>query len=238
MSLSATKASAGSQSSTAPRATGLNGRLLAGADRCGHWQRLRLGSRRRPSHEPVYATDSFTNTSFAAGDTVSVIDGVTCNATVRTGCSQPPAEVTVGPTPISVAVDEQTNTVYVTNYDFELGNTVSMINGAACDSASTSGCAQVPPTVTVGYGPEGVDVDQASNAVFVGDSTEDTVAKFNGIHCNGIDTSGCPQTASQVTVGGIPLFLAVDQATGAVLVPNVADNDVSVLARPNHMFNQ
>ena len=97
--------------------------------------------------------------------------------------------------------------------------------------------AENPPTVTVGYGPEGVDVDQASSAVFVGNSTEDTVAIFNGYHCNGIDTSGCPHTASQVTVGGSPLFLAVDQATGTVFVPNVADNDVSVLARPNHMFN-
>ena len=112
-----------------------------------------------------------------------------------------------------------------------------MINGAASDSVSSSGCGLVPPTVTVGYGPEGVDIDQASGAVFVGNSTEDTVAIFNGHHCNGMDTSGCPQTASQVTVGGFPLFLAVDQATGIVFIPDVADNDVSVLALPNQTFN-
>jgi DNA-binding beta-propeller fold protein YncE len=178
----------------------------------------------------IYVSDTFSNAEYAPGDTISVLDGAACNATVTSGCNEPSEAVTVGLAPWSIAVDEATDTVYVTNYGPEFGDTVSMINGATCNSATTSGCDQVPPTVTVGYGPMGIDVDQATGTIFVGDNTQDTVAICDGTRCNSTDTSGCPQTAPQVPVRGNPSLLSVDQATGTVLVPNLADNDLSVLS--------
>ena len=64
------------------------------------------------------ALDEATDTLYVAnlqGSTVSVIDGATCNATDQKGCSRPPATVTVGKGPYALAVDEATDTVYVTD---------------------------------------------------------------------------------------------------------------------------
>ena len=50
----------------------------------------------------------------------------------------------------SLAVDPATDTIYVGSFD---DNTVSVINGATCNGTDTSGCGQVPATVTVGSVP-------------------------------------------------------------------------------------
>ena len=59
-----------------------------------------------------------TATSGGANE-VSVFNGATCNAATTTGCSQPPALMTVGATDgctfVAVAVNETSNTIYATN---------------------------------------------------------------------------------------------------------------------------
>ena len=96
------------------------------------------------------------NTPFA-GNTVSVINGTTCNATNTTGCGTPPQTITVGPaftTPIGVAIDQATDTIYVANLQNGEGSgTVSVINGATCNATTTTGCGQHPRSVRVGFGP-------------------------------------------------------------------------------------
>jgi len=57
----------------------------------------------------VYVTDS--GTSGEGGDTVSVINGATCNEHAGSGC-RVLATATVGTNPFTVAVDQATNTVY------------------------------------------------------------------------------------------------------------------------------
>jgi DNA-binding beta-propeller fold protein YncE len=59
-----------------------------------------------------------------SGDTVSVIDGATCNAQVTSGCDQTPPTITVGETPDDVAFDPATDTLYTTNLS---GDTVSVM---------------------------------------------------------------------------------------------------------------
>ena len=182
------------------------------------------------------AVDEATDTLYVAdlrGSTVSVIDGATCNATDQKGCGRPPATVSVGHGPYALAVDEATNTVYVTNPSTSGGgDTVSVINGATCNAVAQSGCNQSPATITVGTAPLGIAVNPTTNTVYVtaagenaftnGGGLGDTVSVINGAGCDGADTSACGQSPAQVTVGTAPWGIAVDPSTNSIFV---ADND-------------
>ena len=89
------------------------------------------------------ALDEATRTLYVAnsGDnTVSVIDAATCNARVHSGCGAPAPALPVGISPRRVAVDELTNTVYVTNAG---SDSVSMLNGRTCNGRVRTGCGTV-----------------------------------------------------------------------------------------------
>ena len=165
------------------------------------------------------AIDQATNTIYVANtgeNTVSVINGATCNRTNTSGCGQDPPTVTVGGGASLLAVDPATDTIYVGSFD---DGTISVIDGSTCNGGNSSGCAQVPPTVTVGSFPDGVAVDQATHTVYVANGNDTTVSVIDGSRCNGTDSSGCGQTPPTVDVGGNPVELAVDQATDTVYVP-------------------
>ncbi|HEY2125844.1 MAG TPA: hypothetical protein VGH77_01520 [Streptosporangiaceae bacterium] len=145
--------------------------------------------------------NTVTDTIYAAnpgnsgnGDTVSVIDGVTCNGTDHSGCGRAPATVKVGSGPFGVAVDQTSNTVYVSNNN---DGTVSVINGAGCDSRVTSGCGRAPVAVTTGAGAApaagGVAVDHGLHTAFVINGDDNTLAAINTQTCNGTVTSSCGQ---------------------------------------------
>src|SRR5262249_61725706 len=82
-----------------------------------------------PVTHTVYVTD-------LGAQTVSVIDGGSCNAKNVTGCKHRPATVDVGETPGGIALDSRTNTIYVTG---ETSNDVSVIDGKSCNARTTSG---------------------------------------------------------------------------------------------------
>ena len=84
-------------------------------------------------------------------NTVSVIDGRTCNAGDTSGCGQTPATVTAGTGAFAVAVNQVTETIYVANRN---DNTVSVIDGRACNGSNTAGCGEDWPTVAVGASPQ------------------------------------------------------------------------------------
>ncbi len=111
------------------------------------------------------AVDQRTDTVYVVNtgsNTVSVIDGRTCNATVRSGCGTVET-IPVGSGPNVDAVDEKTDTIYVANFG---SNTVSAIDGATCNSMVTSGCGKTPPVVHVGSGPQGLGVDAKTDTVY------------------------------------------------------------------------
>jgi DNA-binding beta-propeller fold protein YncE len=86
------------------------------------------------------AVNSLTDTIYVANtevNTVSVINGATCNASVHTGCGQHAPVAAVGVSPRRVVVDELTNTVYVTNAG---SNSVTMVNGRTCNGTVHTGC--------------------------------------------------------------------------------------------------
>ena len=130
-----------------------------------------------------------------AGNTVSVIDGATCNAANTTGCGQPPQTITVGPaftTPNGVAIDPATDTIYVADLQNGEGSgTVSVINGATCNATTTTGCGHTPPAVTVGFGPGGHRLRPRQPTVAVTNIEDTSVSVINAATCNATITTGC-----------------------------------------------
>jgi YVTN family beta-propeller protein len=173
------------------------------------------------------AIDQLTDTIYVAnmGDnTVSVIDGATCNGTNRAGCDQAPPVVTVGNSPNGIAIDQRTDTIYVANNG---DNTVSVIDGATCNGTQTVGCGHTPRTVAVGNSPYPIDVDQRTGTVYVGNIGDSTMSLIDGNTCNGQATSGCPQAAPAVPVAQLSFGIAVDQQDGAVYITSIVDNNVA-----------
>jgi DNA-binding beta-propeller fold protein YncE len=173
----------------------------------------------------IYVANGYNdNGPSAGGNTVSVIDTRRCQAQDISRCRGPWPTITVGNLPSSVAVDEVTDTVYVTNVG---DNTVSVFNGATCNATNTSGCGQTPATVPVGEYPIGLYADPANHTVYVpnsdngaGDST--TLSMINSATCDAADLTGCPTTEPPtVDVGSAPFDVVVDQSTHTVYVGTV-----------------
>jgi YVTN family beta-propeller protein len=175
------------------------------------------------------AVNDVTDTIYVANgnsNTVSVIDGATCNATIRSGCHRAPRQVKVGVSPQGVAIDQTTDTIYVTNNG---PNTVSVINGATCNATRHSGCGQTPPTVKIGHAPFGLAVDAATDTVYAENTGDNTVSVIDGATCNATRHSGCNQKPPTMPTGGLPFIgVAVDQATDTVFLGSVIASDIDV----------
>jgi DNA-binding beta-propeller fold protein YncE len=178
--------------------------------------------------DTLYATNIFG--SNGPGDTVSVINGATCNAAVTTGCANTPPTITVGSVPEGVALNQRTHTIYVANNNDQ---TVSVIDDATCNATNTSGCSQTPPTIPLTGSPAAIAVNQATNTIYVlNPGTPGTVSAIDGATCNARVSSGCDHVPPTITVGNdtpAPTGLAVDQRTDTVYVDNTADDTVSVI---------
>ena len=177
------------------------------------------------------AVDRATNTIYTANgfngeDAVSVIDGRTCNAAKTSGCGQTPAKVTAGNGAFAVAVNEATKTIYVAN---RRSNTVSVIDGRACNASHTAGCGQDWPTVAVGASPQALDVNEATNTIYVTNTNDNTVSVISGWTCNGSNHSGCSQTPPAVAVGAGPRAVGVNELTDTIYIGNGFDGTVSVV---------
>jgi DNA-binding beta-propeller fold protein YncE len=193
-----------------------------GCDRT--WPTVSVGS-----FPQAIAVDKRTDTIYVANlneNTVSVINGATCNAATSAGCGLPPATVTVGSSPAALAVDQRTDTIYVANGN---DNTVSVINGATCNGTDASGCSHTPPTIDVGNGPADVAVDPVTDTVYVTNGNDGTLSVINGATCNGTDTTGCGKTPATDTVGPSPNQLAVDSATDTIYVANLGDQTLALI---------
>ena len=173
-----------------------------------------------------------------------MFNAATCNATSTTGCGQAPAVLKIGDSggarfgsALTLAVDQATNTLYATNVVTTTvpfgGDSVYVINGATCDAATTTGCGQTPATITAGFNPWGIAVDQATDTIYTANIADGehpgTVSVINGATCNGTDHSGCGQTPPTVAAGFGAIGVAVDPATNTVYVANIQDTSVSVI---------
>jgi YVTN family beta-propeller protein len=191
-------------------------------------------------YRPVtIAIDQATDTIYvvnSADGTVSVINGATCNAQNTSGCSHQLPTVKVGSNPVDVSLDQATDTVYVANWGNGTGTTVSVIDGRTCNGQVTSGCGQIPATVTIGTAPAGVIVDESADTVYaatVAPSGAEAVWVIDGATCNATTASGCGHKPASVTVGAgsadYNVAFAIDQATQTLYVANWKDNTLSVI---------
>jgi YVTN family beta-propeller protein len=195
----------------------------------------RSGCRARPATvrvgvEPQFlAVDETTNTIYVANvlsDTISVIDGRTCNAHSSAGCGHVRASIPVGPGPFALAVDDATHSIYVT----DLGaRTISIVDSATCNAADVAGCRRAPVSVDVGETPGGVALDSRTDTVYVTGEFSNDVTVIDGASCNATTTTGCRQSPLRIRAGPGARGIAVDEATDTIYVANTVANTVSVI---------
>jgi YVTN family beta-propeller protein len=163
----------------------------------GPWPTITVGNRTLGDLPSGVAIDRKTDTVYVTnvGDnTVSVINGATCNAEDTTGCGQTPAEVPVGPGPLAITEDPANHTLYVANS----GNTtLSMINSATCNATDLATCPTTPPpTANVKAQPLSIGLDEITHTVYVTtfSSTHRALmgwAVLNASACNATVQTGC-----------------------------------------------
>jgi DNA-binding beta-propeller fold protein YncE len=182
--------------------------------------------------DTIYVANFDQKNSPFAGNTVSVIDGTTCNATTTTGCANPAKTIILGPaftTPAGVAIDQATDTIYVADLqNGEAPGTVSVINGAICNATITTGCGQTPPTVRVGFGPASIAFNPANRTVSVTNIEDTSVSVIDAATCNAAITYSCSLTQPKFPVGRAPTAVTVNPAVGTVYVSN-GDGTVSII---------
>jgi DNA-binding beta-propeller fold protein YncE len=173
------------------------------------------------------AVSAATNTIYAAnsgpvnfnGDTVSVINGATCDGTNHSGCGHLAATAKVGPGPAGITVNDRTHTIYVANNAFgDSPGTMSVINGATCNGTHTVGCHRHFPVMATGVAPLLVAADTRTGILYVTDAGSAAVTILNGARCNAIVTSGCGAAPGKQPVGSQPFGLAINPRTNTIYV--------------------
>ena len=170
------------------------------------------------------AIDSNTDTVYvvdASLGAISVINGATCNATDRSGCTptstllaDPSGPATVGPAAV--------------------GPAGVRLDSATCQEQAAPGCGGTVKTVHVGTFPDGIAVDPVTDTVYVtnqGDSPSHpghTVSVLDGATCNGVQSAGCGRVAT-LQVGRGPGSIALDDATRTAYTVNEAAGTVSMI---------
>jgi DNA-binding beta-propeller fold protein YncE len=178
-----------------------------------------------PATHTIYvANGNNANGPNAGGNTVSVIDARHCQALDVSRCTGPWPTITVGNQPSTIAIDQATDTVYVTDTG---GDAVSVFNGATCNALVTSGCGQRPATVPVGLAPLGIYADPANHTVYIANSNNGqggstTVSMLDSATCNATHLAACPaQPPPTVDVGADPDDVDVNLATHTVYVTTI-----------------
>lgn len=173
--------------------------------------------------DTVYGSNGGSAASdFTDGNTVSVINGATCNASDHSGCGHLAATATVGAQPAGIAVDEHTNTIYVANIaDGDSPGTVSVINGTTCNGADTTGCGRHFPTAATGIAPVQIAIDTRTENLYITDIASAQVTVLKGARCNAEVSSGCRTATREQAVGSQPDGLAINPRTRTVYVTSL-----------------
>ena len=171
------------------------------------------------------------NTSFNNGS-VAVINGATCNAKVKSGCGQSPAQVPTGSDPTFLALDGSLHTLFAIN---DTDETISEFDTRFCNGTVTSGCSARPHNETATFNPpesggtpNTFALDPETGTVFVVNVGGQSFLQAESIrHCNAVDSSGCRLEAPSASN---PEFLTVvDQTTNTIYAGNSFLPQIDVL---------
>jgi DNA-binding beta-propeller fold protein YncE len=97
-----------------------------------------------------------------------------------------------------------------------------------------TGCQQAPGQTTVGPTPEGVQVNQATDTVYIADLRNGegpgAVSAVNGGTCNGTITVGCGTRPAPTTAAGFGTTgIAIDTTTDRIYATGIQDTSVSII---------
>jgi hypothetical protein len=121
-----------------------------------------------PATDTIYVTN-------ANGNTVSVINGATCNAQTISGCAQS-APVPVEQLPDGIAVDQQTDAAYITSI---VDGDVSRTDGRACTPTHIPpDCRSEPIPARIGGWGMAIALDPTAGTAYVPNNDDDTVSMF------------------------------------------------------------
>ncbi len=191
-----------------------------------HWPEVKVGAAPR-----FVGVNRSTNTVYASllgTNRVAVIDGSTCNSSTTSGCALL-SHTPVGHQPQQIAIDEETNTIYVVNQgDNTFPSTMSIIDGTHCNGTDTSGCHQSWPVAPVGVSPQGLTFNPDDHTIYVTNTNDNTVSVIDTSHCHAGDSSGCAPVAT-FPVGAGPRAAGVVRDTNTLFVANRDDLSVSVI---------
>jgi DNA-binding beta-propeller fold protein YncE len=172
------------------------------------------------------------NTFNPAGDTVSVIDAASCNATTTTGCTRTAPTFPVGVGAIFATVDHRTGTLYVSNQGVGApgDGSASVVDATRCNARTTAGCpTSTPPSTLIGPGAFNVEVSPRTHTLYGLASESDIVAAVDTRHCRAHDTAGCARKPRTLQTGGDPFWMSFDRRTSSLYVVNHADSTLQVL---------
>jgi YVTN family beta-propeller protein len=158
---------------------------------------------------------------------VAVAAAAASTATAAVNVGRPPThpEVRVGGFPTGIALNPETDTIYVGN---GTTGTLSVIDGKRCNAAESRGCGQRVAVATAGTDPIGIAVDRSTNTIYAANASG-TVAIVDGRSCSAANRSGCKAEPATVRVGVNPQFLAVDETTHTLYVANSGSDSISVI---------
>src|SRR5919109_647916 len=166
-----------------------------------------------PNTNTIYVASSSSDPRipYAAKGTVSVIDGAT-----RSGLTSglEPEEIVVGSRPNDVAVNPNTNTIYVAESD---SNRVSVIEGKANS---------VLGKVSVNGSPTSIAVNPNTNTIYVTDTLSSKISVIDGTTINGTTTNS---VMGSIDVGSRPTSIAVNPNTNTIYVASYNSSTINVI---------
>jgi YVTN family beta-propeller protein len=199
------------------------------------------GCKRTPPRQDVgvvptaVAVDQRTRTVYVAnftertrGTGVSVVGAARCNAASTSGCTRfpnLPPEIPLPFQPNDLAVDEQTNTIYVDG----TGTDLAVIDGRTCNASDIKGCRRRPYIAHVPKGAGAVAVNPKTHTVYVLDYFSALVSVIDESRCNARVKVGCNRVLATVRVGRHPWRMVADVATDTLYVSNFGAGSVSVI---------
>ena len=144
---------------------------------------------------------------------LSMFDTTRCRARTPARCTVTTGLVPGISGPLAIAVDPGTRTLYATNRD---DRTLVMIDTTRCRSGAPGGCRPVGPALATGAGPAAIAVDVRTHAVFVSNTDDQTVMRFDGSRCNARTQLGCGSPPATGAVGAGVRWMTVDPANGTL----------------------
>jgi DNA-binding beta-propeller fold protein YncE len=164
------------------------------------------------------AVDNSAGTVYVATGSggLELLGTVGCDATRTSGCALIRHAPAGGPVALGVAVDAPVHTLYVANGP---ARTVTVLNTATCDAATTRACSSPPVLIHLPGEPRSLAVNPRTHTLYADmiTATSWQVAVMSTMNCDAMVRSGC---------GAVVATVPLDQKEYAPLVADAATDTV------------